>query len=343
MSLYNTDLVVVNKYSRPAFKLLGVKGIVIHWTANPGGTDTGHKTFFDGSDGGGGRYAGCHFFVDKDSATLIIPLDEVAYHANDMACRIPKLMATASYYKNGNANLTTIGIEMCVEKDGTIHPDTISRTVELTSHLCTFYKLETDDIYRHFDITGKNCPAPWVQNPQLFVDFKNRVKQPVVQSTPAPSMNAIYQIKVNDGITGLNIRNACSFTAPITRTTKEKEEHLVFEVKDGMYRISASEWITANEKYVSVVVDFTKPKEPEIKYIYTGGYVGEALLEVHNYLLTTGHGFNIIKGVDGSIIFLIGRFDTSQSNFKNTIAWFESKGHYYKLITESELLDLKNK
>jgi N-acetylmuramoyl-L-alanine amidase CwlA len=175
MSIYNTDLVVVNKYSRPAYKLLSVKGIVIHWTANPGGTDTGHKTFFDGSDGGGGRYAGCHFFVDKDSATLIIPLDEVAYHANDMACRIPKLKATASFYKNGNANLTTIGIEMCVEKDGTIHPDTISRTVQLTSHLCSFYKLKTDDIYRHYDVTGKNCPAPWVANGQLFVDFKNRV------------------------------------------------------------------------------------------------------------------------------------------------------------------------
>jgi N-acetylmuramoyl-L-alanine amidase len=35
------------------------------------------------------------------------------------------LKATAPYYKNGGANLTSIGIEMCVEKDGTIHGSTV--------------------------------------------------------------------------------------------------------------------------------------------------------------------------------------------------------------------------
>ena len=104
MSLYDTNLVNINKFSRPGIKLQSVKGIIEHWTANPGASDTAHQTFFDGADGGGGRYAGAHIFVDKDSATLIIPLDEVAYHANESKCRASKL--------GTNANLTTIGIEM---------------------------------------------------------------------------------------------------------------------------------------------------------------------------------------------------------------------------------------
>jgi N-acetylmuramoyl-L-alanine amidase CwlA len=181
MTLYNTDLVQPNKYSRPQIPLVQVKGIVNHWTANPGGTDTGHQTFFDGEDGGGSRYAGAHFFVDKDSAVLIIPLNEVAYHANEKTCRVPKL--------GTNANLCTIGIEMCVEKDGTIHPDTVKRTAELNAHLLSFYKLTTDDIYRHYDVTGKNCPRPWVEQPILFDNFKKDVHAILNPVKEVPKVN----------------------------------------------------------------------------------------------------------------------------------------------------------
>jgi N-acetylmuramoyl-L-alanine amidase len=195
MSFYNIDLVQVNKYSRPATKLVGIRGIVIHWTANAGASDTAHKTFFDGADGGGGRYAGAHFFVDRDSATLIIPLDEVAYHANEFSCRIPSLKATTSYYKKGDANLTTIGIEMCVEKDGTIHPETVKRTAQLVAHLCTFFKLGTNDLYRHYDITGKNCPAPWVKEPVLFKNFKDEVYK-IMNPKPTVDPNSQIPFKV---------------------------------------------------------------------------------------------------------------------------------------------------
>lgn len=266
---YKTDLVQINKFSRPGIKLLGVLGIILHWTGNKGATDENHADYFDGPDGGGERYASAHFFVDRDSATLIIPLDEVAYHANDMACKIPKFKASSPNYKGGNANLNTIGIEMCVEKDGTIHPDTIARTVQLTSHLCTFYKLKTSDIYRHYDVTGKNCPAPWVSDPSQFVTFKNRVDE---------TMNP-----------------------PKTATTSS--------VASG-----------------------------EIRYIYTGGYAGPALQEVHNYLFTTGHNFDCKRAGAGSIVFLIGRFDTSQANFKDCENFLKKGGHTYKLLTEEEAL-----
>jgi N-acetylmuramoyl-L-alanine amidase len=172
MSLWKEDLVMKNQYSRPGFRLLAVKGIIMHWMGTKGGTDEKHAAYFDG---GGERYASAHIFIDKDSATLIIPLNEVAYHANEKPSRIAKLLATASYYKGGNANLTTIGIELCVEKDGTIHPNTVARAVQIVAYLCKIYKLTVNDIYRHYDITGKNCPAPWVSKPALFHKFQNDV------------------------------------------------------------------------------------------------------------------------------------------------------------------------
>ena len=176
MANWKEDFVVKNQFSRPGSKLLGVRGIVMHWTADPGATADAEQNFFDGSDGGGGRYASAHFFVDRNSAVLTIPLDEVAYHANDHPCRIDKLAATASYYQNGGANLTAIGIEMCVEPDGSIHGSTVKQAEQVALELCKQYNLNPlMDIYRHFDVTGKNCPAPWVDHPELFTQFKKDV------------------------------------------------------------------------------------------------------------------------------------------------------------------------
>lgn len=195
MALYDIDYVVKNKFSRPGYKLLGVLGIVIHWTANPGASDENHGAFFDGADGGGGRYAGAHMFVDKDSATLIIPVDEIAYQANEKACKIAKLKgsikrADGSTY-HGDANVTTLSLELCVEKDGTIHPDTIKRAEKIVAEWCKKYKLTVNDIYRHYDVTGKMCPKPFVDNPLLFTSFKKNVQTimtpPVVKPKPKPT------------------------------------------------------------------------------------------------------------------------------------------------------------
>jgi N-acetylmuramoyl-L-alanine amidase len=192
----------------------------MHWTATNGATDTNEHDFFDGADGGGGRYASAHMFVDRDSATLIIPLDEVAYHANEKPCKISSLQATASYYKGGGANLCTIGIEMCVEKDGTIHADTIARCVDIVAQLCKTYKLDPlKDIYRHFDITGKNCPAPWVTDSSKFTKFKKDVdaKLEVKPAPVAPAKAKSYTVVAGDTFykisdkTGVSVENLQKF------------------------------------------------------------------------------------------------------------------------------------
>lgn len=261
---YATHLVQVNKYSRPGLKLAGVYGLVIHWTANPGASDTAHQKFFDGADGGGGRYAGAHFFVDRDSATLIIPLDEVAYHANESKCRVSNKLGN-------NANLTTLGIEMCVEKDGTIHAETVERTLQLVFHLCSFYKLTSNDVYRHYDITGKNCPAPWVKDVQLFVDFKTKVNNLL---NPAPKVT----------------------TASVS-------------------------------PYKATGV---------IRYIETGGYAGQALLDVHTQLKTVGSGFDVKRNADGSLSFLIGPYDVGTESYAKCKYFLDQNKHHNTLLTKEE-------
>jgi N-acetylmuramoyl-L-alanine amidase len=177
MTTWKNDFVIKNKFSRPGLLLKGVKKIVLHWTATPGATDEREKLFFDGVDGGGGRYASAHLFVDSDSATCMIPLNEVAYHANDVYERNKDGSAYRGVKEIApNANYYSIGIEMCVEKDGTISSETIKRTVDVAAELCNMYKLTENDIVRHYDVTHKPCPAPFIGDGSVkFEDFKKQV------------------------------------------------------------------------------------------------------------------------------------------------------------------------
>lgn len=166
MSLWIEKLIPVNKFSRPGIKVNSVKKIVNHYTANPGASAYNHFKYFSNLKD---RYASAHIFVDKAEAYLIIPLDEVAYHANDGSYRgVPELKP--------NANFKSIGVELCIERDGSFHPETIRRAEEINAELCKMFNLDPlRDIVRHYDVTRKNCPARWVKYPQEFKDFKNRV------------------------------------------------------------------------------------------------------------------------------------------------------------------------
>lgn len=155
-----------NKYSRPMTRLLGVRKIIVHYTANNGAGAESHYRYFNNLSG---RYASAHFMVDRLKSLLIIPLNEVAYHANDgYYKKVPELRPNANFY--------SIGVEMCMETNGTIHADTISRTEDVVAELCRRYNLNPKyDVLRHYDVTSKNCPAPWVSNSRLFVNFKDNV------------------------------------------------------------------------------------------------------------------------------------------------------------------------
>jgi N-acetylmuramoyl-L-alanine amidase CwlA len=207
---YRKDHVIKNKYSRSGDPLIKVQAIVVHYTANPHANAEDHQEYFDGSDGGGSRYAGAHIFVDKDEAVEIIPLNEVAYHANDRTLKLSALKASTSYYPGGNANLLTIGIEMCIEKNGSFHPDTVERTRLVIKYLQDKYPQLRDTknrVVRHYDVTGKNCPKPFVEDVQKWNAFLYSIDQHVkTQSKPVEKPkeevkiveNAIIINSVND-------------------------------------------------------------------------------------------------------------------------------------------------
>lgn len=126
-----------------------IKYIVIHYTANDGDTDENNGKYFKNNV----VEASAHYFVDSDSVTQSVPDDCIAYHCG--AAKYKHLMCR-------NAN--SIGIEICDDnKDGVIYPSaqTIANACLLVEMLMKKYSITKENVIRHYDVTGKLCPAYW--------------------------------------------------------------------------------------------------------------------------------------------------------------------------------------
>lgn len=210
MSFIKYEYIRINKFSRPGIKNSGIKGLIMHYTANNGGTARNHKSYFNNLNG---VYASAHLFVDDEEAICIIPLNEVAYHAND----IQKYVNGQPYYPLrsilGNANYSTIGIEMCLDRNGNITEKTFQNTVKAVKELIAKYpNITRNKIWRHYDVTGKNCPAPWVAKPNELERFKDAVFGKTNSSKPAekpskPSVKPSYTRIAEDGMFGPGTAN----------------------------------------------------------------------------------------------------------------------------------------
>ncbi len=154
-----------NPKNRPALRprndrkyfLREFRGIVVHWTANIGRSadaDNNMRYFNNNKK----SYGSAHFCVDDIQIVQGIPIDEVAYHANDRQ-RVGKNYKRRKQLLQGarNANFYTVGIEMCVNIDSD-WKKVIDNTTDLIAQLMCDNGLTIEDIYRHYDITGKDCP-----------------------------------------------------------------------------------------------------------------------------------------------------------------------------------------
>jgi len=166
------DMLLTN-HNRPGEKIIKLKGIVIHWTANTnkGANALANRNYFNTTD----RNASAHYIIDDKNIIRCIPEEEVAYHVG--ATNYTTIGESIQEKINGtrwNPNYFLIGIEMCVNSDADWNK-TYQNTIELAAYLLNKYNLSIDDIYRHYDITGKDCPKMMLAEKE-WERFKNNVK-----------------------------------------------------------------------------------------------------------------------------------------------------------------------
>jgi len=170
------DYIPVNKYSRAGLKLKAKRGIVMHYTASPGAPAKNISKYFaslaqqDSNKAVKGRYASAHFSVDRTSIYNSLPDDELAYHCGSATYTKEALAKLGTYPNN-----STVGIEMCIEKDGSIHEDTFNNVVDLAVYLIRERGFPPV-FFTHKEVVGwKECPLPWIKQPGEYERFKQAV------------------------------------------------------------------------------------------------------------------------------------------------------------------------
>ena len=147
------DLLNVGK-ARSGEKLVNVKNIVIHYVGNAGTTAKQNRNYFGLAD-----TAVCSHFVVGLNGEIIqcVPLNEQSAASNER-------------------NIDTISIEVChPQDDGKFTETTYASLIKLTAWLCEITGLTEQDLIRHYDITGKNCPKYYVENPDKWETLKTDV------------------------------------------------------------------------------------------------------------------------------------------------------------------------
>ena len=72
-------------------------------------------------------------------------------------------------------NNNSIGVEMCCRKGSKgwyFEQATINSTIGLVKELMKKYNIPAENVLRHYDITGKKCPEPYVTNTAAWNSFK---------------------------------------------------------------------------------------------------------------------------------------------------------------------------
>lgn len=158
------SLLTVNEYSRPSMPLEKINGIVIHYVANPGSTAMENRNYFESLKDGLGTKASSHFVIGLEGEIVqCIPTSEIAYASN-------------------KRNSDTLSIECChPKKDGKFNADTYHSVVQFTAWLCLEFQIEVEDVIRHYDVTGKNCPKYYVENEKEWFVFQNDVEEYIKQ------------------------------------------------------------------------------------------------------------------------------------------------------------------
>ncbi len=153
-------LLTPNEYSRPQIPLKKVNSVVVHYTANPGTSGEANRNYFENLRIKKTTSASSHFVIGLDGEIIqCIPLDEISYASN-------------------NRNYDTISIECChPDETGKFSDKTYDSLIALLSWICTEYRLDVDDIIRHYDVTGKKCPLYYVDNEDAWNKLKDDVAE----------------------------------------------------------------------------------------------------------------------------------------------------------------------
>ena len=151
----DVQLLTPNEYSRPQLPIAQVNYIAIHYTANPGASAQDNRDYFENLSWTHETKVSSHFVIGLEGEVIqCIPSSEMSYATN-------------------SRNVDTLSIECChPDETGKFNDTTYESCVKLAAWLCVRFGLDQDTVIRHYDVTGKECPKYYVDNPQAWEQMK---------------------------------------------------------------------------------------------------------------------------------------------------------------------------
>lgn len=166
---------MISQYNFRKGEASRIRYIVIHYTGCFGTAEENCRFF-----AGGDRKASAHYFVGYEGEIWqSVEEENIAWHCGAKTYKHPECR---------NAN--SIGIELCTrkqnrsslnagDKDWYFEDATVESAAELTRYLMEKYHVPASNVLRHYDVTGKVCPAPYVHNTMghTWDEFKESISE----------------------------------------------------------------------------------------------------------------------------------------------------------------------
>lgn len=200
------------------------KYIVIHYVGSTGGAEDNCRYFQSVYRG-----ASAHYFVGHSGEIWQSVEDkDIAWHCG------------AAQYKHPNCrNTNSIAIELCCKKklNGSwyFEEETVKAAIELTKALMAKYNIPIGNVLRHYDVTGKLCPEPFVRDTNAWNSFK--------ASLAANITTTGYRVKITAD--SLNVRKGAGVGYGIATVVKKNEVYTIVEEYKGWGKLkSKAGWIS---------------------------------------------------------------------------------------------------
>lgn len=189
-----------------------IRYLVLHYTGNDGDTDEGNGAYFAGNT----VKSSAHYFVDDDSVTRSVPDLRIAWSVGG------KKYASCAETGGGTmygvvTNTNSISIELCdTQRDGKVQAGeaTLANAAALCRELMARYGIPAENVYRHFDVTGKLCPAYMVED-AAWRRFKARLEEHMDNKPAAYAEEAVKWAMENGILQGDG--GDLKLSAPCTR------------------------------------------------------------------------------------------------------------------------------
>lgn len=182
-----------------------IQFIVIHYTSNDNDTAAGNVDYYARS---AGLKASAHYYVSRNEVCQSVRETDTAYHCG-----------ATTYRHKACRNDNSIGVELCSRYTGNIKADKEAGTVDFKKYyfekavleraanfvkeLMQKYNIPVTNVIRHYDVTGKTCPAPFVMDEKQWKEFLAMLTTPQKKIESGNDivwelMNGPHKIKITE-------------------------------------------------------------------------------------------------------------------------------------------------